>query len=110
MMYEKRPTAAKGNRGQNVKTTIRRADGSTWDFPIDNPNPLEIAKAITRKKLRAAARSGLTDNPPRTTKSIRERMARALAARERKLGLSIQSSDVGLTHTALPGGWTLDIQ
>lgn len=107
MMYEKRPTAAKGNRGLNVKTTIRRADGSTWDFPIDNPNPLEIAKAITRKKLRAAARSGLTDN--RTAEDIRERMARGLAARERNSGVSIQS-DVELTHTALPGGWTLDIQ
>lgn len=95
-MLEKRPTLGKAKR-LKTETTIRRADGTTWQFPLDNPDPIEIAKALKR---RAAARSGLTDDAPRTTDDIRERMRRGLAAR----------GDVEPTPTALPGAWNLDIQ
>lgn len=104
-MLEKRPTLGKAKR-LKTETTIRRADGTTWQFPLDNPNAIELAKALTRRgKRRTAARQGRDD----TTESIRERMRRDLAARERN-SVSIQPSDVGLTHTAFPGGWVLDVQ
>lgn len=100
-MLEKRPTLGKVKRAESG-TKVRLADGRTVIFPISNPDPVAFAKALLRRRKR------LTDNAPRTTESIRERMARGLAARER--GVSIQPSDVELTHTAFPGGWVLNVQ
>lgn len=111
MLLEKRPILGKGKRTGAGTTPVRFADGTVIHFPIANPDPVEFAKALMRRRRRlAAARSGLTDNPPRTTESIRERMARGPAARERNSSVSIQSSDVELTQVALPGGWTVCVQ
>lgn len=101
-MLEKRPIAGKVKSAESG-TKVRLADGRTVIFPISNPDPVAFAKALLRRRKR------LADNAPRTTEGIRERMARGLAARERNFGVSIQS-DVELTHTALPGGWTVYVQ
>lgn len=90
-MLETRPMAGKGKR--STETTIRLADGTVMDFPVANPNPYELVKALSRRRQRLA-------------EARLERMRRKLAARERDA-----SSVVEKTYTQPQrGSWVLDLQ